>query len=285
MTCGAVPVRPAALAEIAASLRRGLVVGAATLAIVLPSAVQSGRIGNDTALAYGFPTAQPAFATAARYADFGAATPSSDARHLADWVADSRNNAGAAFVIVDKKDATVYVFDARARLRGSSPALLGAELGDGTVPGIGSRPIALVRPAERTTPAGRFVGERGHDTLGDDVVWVDYDSGVAMHRVVTTNPKEHRLERLATPTATDNRISYGCINLPVAFYDTYIRPTFAAHRAVVYVMPDVEPVRQVFGSYDVAAAHALAAGQAPPVGSGRPGKRAPSTGTLAGING
>ena len=241
-------------------------------------------MGNDTALAYSVVQPQPGSEVAGRYADFGAASPSSDARHLADWVADSRDNAGGAFVIVDKKDATVYVFDARARLRGSSPALLGAELGDGTVPGIGSRPIALVRPAERTTPAGRFVGERGHDTLGDDVVWVDYDSGVAMHRVVTTNPQEHRLERLATPTATDNRISYGCINLPVAFYDTFVRPTFAAHRAVVYVLPDVEPVQQVFGSYDVATAHGLLGRWAPAGGSGRPRLGAPSTSTLASVN-
>jgi hypothetical protein len=76
-----------------------------------------------------------------------------------------------------------------------------------------------------------------------------------MHRVLTTNPEDRRLERLATPTVDDNRISFGCINVPTAFYETYIRPTFATHRAVVYVLPEVKSVQQVFGSYDVTAAH------------------------------
>lgn len=73
-----------------------------------------------------------------------------------------------------------------------------------------------------------------------------------MHRVRATQPVERRLERLATPTVDDNRISYGCINVPVAFYETHIAPTFATRRAIVYVLPDSKPVQQVFGSYDVA---------------------------------
>ena len=79
-----------------------------------------------------------------------------------------------------------------------------------------------------------------------------------MHRVRTTNAKDRRLERLATATVDDNRISYGCINIPVSFYDIYIRPIFAARDAIVYVLPEVKTVTQVFGSYDVASAHGLA---------------------------
>jgi hypothetical protein len=193
--------------------------------------------------------------TGVDFADFGAETPSPDVRHLANWIADSRDTAGTDFVIVDKKNARVYVFDGDARLRGSSAVLLGAARGDHSVPGIGSRPLAEVLPDERTTPAGRFVAERGHNMRGEDVVWVDYDDAVSMHRVLTTNPEERRLERLATPTVADNRISYGCINVPVAFYESYIRPLFATRRAIVYVLPEVKSVQQVFGSYDVAAAH------------------------------
>jgi len=166
---------------------------------------------------------------------------------VADWIADSRDNEKSDFVIVDKKDARVYVFDADARLRGSTPVLLGSARGDDSVPGIGARPIADVRPQERTTPAGRFVAERGRNALGEDVVWVDYAAAVSMHRVRTTNPKERRLERLATQTTDDKRISYGCINVPVAFYETYIRPAFAGGPGIVYVMPDIATIRQVFG--------------------------------------
>ena len=113
-------------------------------------------------------------------------------------------------------------------------------------------------PDERTTPAGRFVSERGHNALSEDVISVDYDAAVSMHRVRTTNPAERRLERLATSTIDDKRISYGCINVPVAFYEGYIRPLFAVRAAVVYVLPEVKSVQYVFGSYDVAAAHAYA---------------------------
>ena len=234
-----------------ADLRRGITAGAVVVAVVMPSGTlhESRRMG---VLGYAAPSSPM---VGAHFADFGTESASYDARHLADWIADSRDNADQAFVILDKKFARLYVFDKAAKLRAVSSVLLGAARGDDTVPGIGSRPIAEVRPEERTTPAGRFVAERGHDAHGQDVVWVDYDAAVAMHRVVTTNLQEHRLERLASPTVADKRISYGCINLPADFYDVQIRPIFAASRAIVYVLPESKPVEQVFKSYDARAAH------------------------------
>ena len=95
------------------------------------------------------------------------------------------------------------------------------------------------------------MGERGRNARNEDVVWVDYDAAVSMHRVLTTNPGERRLERLATPTVDDNRISFGCINVPVAFYESSIRPMFAKTRALIYVLPDSLTPQQVFGSYAV----------------------------------
>jgi hypothetical protein len=107
--------------------------------------------------------------------------------------------------------------------------------------------MAQILPAERTTPAGRFVAELGRNTQGEDVVWVDYDAAVSMHRVRTKNPVERRAQRLASPTIEDNRISYGCINVPVAFYETYIQPIFAQQKAIVYVLPEIKSVNEVFG--------------------------------------
>jgi hypothetical protein len=163
--------------------------------------------------------------------------------------------AGADFILLDKRQAMLYVFDAEARLRDASPVLLGAARGDASTPGIGTRAIAEVQPHERTTPAGRFVAERGRNTLGEDVVWVDYDAAVSIHRVRATQPSERRLQRLASETIDDNRISYGCINVPVAFYETFVGPTVAQHRTIVYVLPETSPAQQLFGSYDVAARH------------------------------
>ena len=181
----------------------------------------------------------------------GAASRSEDARHLLDWIVHSNDHAGSAFVIVDKKRAAVLVFDDQARLRGHSPVLLGSAVGDDTVQGIGLRPISQVLPEERTTPAGRFAAEPGRNAAGEDVVWVDYDAAVSMHRVRTGNAAEQRAQRLATASIDDNLISYGCINVPVPFYESFIRPMFANQRAVVYVLPDLKPVQQVFGSYPV----------------------------------
>ena len=219
---------------------RSLLAACAVLVIALPITVGCGAVHAPAPIALA-------------HADYGNQVVSADARLLADWVAASRDNASAEFVIIDKKDARVYVFDARARLLASTAVLLGGAQGDDSVPGIGSRPIAEVRPEERTTPAGRFVAESGRNAGGEEVVWVDYDAAVSMHRVRATNPKERRLERLATPTPDDNRISYGCINVPVAFFDTFIHPAFAGHRALVYVLPEVKSMQQVFGVHDGAA--------------------------------
>ncbi len=233
-------------------LRRGLLAGVAIAALMLPPAAERGapRLAGARAT--------PDTQAGSRLADFGHETPGPDARRLADWIADSADNGGADFVIVDKRHAIVFVFDAQARLRGSSPVLLGAARGDDSVAGIGARPIELVQLHERTTPAGRFVAERGRNTQGEDVVWVDYDAAVSMHRVRTTHAEERRAERLATPSIDDNRISYGCINVPVAFYDTYIGPTFATRRGVVYVLPEVRSLPQVFSSYTVPNTRAIA---------------------------
>ena len=180
-------------------------------------------------------------------ANFGSVEPSKDARAVADWIARMNDSQGQMFVVIDKKSAHLYLFNAEAELQAHSPVLLGSALGDDSVPGIGDKPIDQVKPHERTTPAGRFVGEPGRNARGEDVVWVDYDAAVSMHRVVTSNAAERRLERLASPSTDDNRISYGCINVPTAFYDLHIRPAFSTHTTLVYVLPDKAPLNRFFG--------------------------------------
>jgi len=183
-------------------------------------------------------------------ADFAGEEASADARRLAQWVAYSGDHKRMNFVILDKKNAKVFVFGPDARLVGASPVLLGYAPGDDTVPGIGKRPIDQVKPEERTTPAGRFVAEPGRNALDEDVVWVDYDAAVSMHRVRATNPAEKRLERLASPTIDDNRISFGCINMPVAFFEGVVQPAFNKRYGVVYVLPEVKALNEVFAQVD-----------------------------------
>ena len=152
---------------------------------------------------------------------------------LVAWIVASGDNNSMPFVVIDKMAAVVSVYDAGGRLLGATPALVGAAIGDNSTPGIGDRELSNIPPEDRTTPAGRFVGEHGMNLRGEDVLWVDYDAAVSMHRVRATNPAERRLERLDSRSPRDNRISYGCINVPADFYDRHLRPRFTQARGVV----------------------------------------------------
>ncbi len=233
------------------------------VAVFTCSAIAASTVFAGTAVAAEAARAMGQHATArsvearAGTADFTDASLSRAARQVADWALASGDPAGLPFLIVDKRAATLYVFDANGKLAGSSAVLLGLARGDDSVPGIGERPMAQIRRGERTTPAGRFMAERGINAHGEDIMWIDYDAAVSMHRVRATNPKERRLERLRTSTIEDNRISYGCINVPSRFYDRHVVPAFAAGRAVVYVLPETRPWREQFG---LGATRARAAG-------------------------
>ena len=239
------PAAPrAAKSDMAQDIRHGVLLGAALLVLLMPPGAMAPRQGSLHAGG----TVSAAPARAATVPEFGNTEPSNDTRVLAHWIARTGDNAGMPFVLIDKRAARLYVFDAHARVQDTTPVLLGSAPGDDSVPGIGDRPIADVRPEERTTPAGRFLGRFGRTLTGEDVVWVDYDAAVSMHRVrPTLQPKEKRAERLDSATIDDNRISYGCINVPAAFYDTHIRPVFSTLPAVVYVLPDHKSLQQVFG--------------------------------------
>jgi hypothetical protein len=182
---------------------------------------------------------------------FESENASPDAHQIADWIVDSGDNHKLPFVIVDKKDARVFVFFADGRLRGAAPALLGLAVGDDSVPGIGNRKLATIRPDERTTPAGRFVAATDRNLHGGEILWVDYDAAISLHPVITSNPKERRAERLASPTPLDNRISYGCINVPVDFFKRVVSPAFSGTNGIVYILPETRSIEKVFASYDV----------------------------------
>lgn len=170
-------------------------------------------------------------------------------RRVADWVVDSADNRGLPFVIVDKTEAKVFVFDKDGRVLGAAWALVGLAHGDDSVPGIGTMPLAQIKPEMRTTPAGRFVTSLGHDLGKADVLWVDYKDAISLHRVINTNPAEKRLKRIMSPLPADHRISYGCINVPAKFFDNVVDPAFKGTRGITYVLPEVKGLRAVFPNY------------------------------------
>lgn len=181
--------------------------------------------------------------------DTGATSASEAVVQLADWVIASRDNKGLAFVIIDKVSAELFLFNSNGELMGAAPALLGLARGDDSVPGIGDRPLATITPEERTTPAGRFVASFGSTATDSNVLWVEYDTSVSLHPVVTTNVQEQRLQRLESPTVDDNRITYGCINVPTEFYQHVVLPAFTGSKGVIYVLPETRPIETAIQNF------------------------------------
>ena len=204
-------------------------------------------------------------ADGAKRANFSSERSSPEAKHVADWVVHSGDNRAGEnradddrrlpFVILDKTDARIYAFDVQGNLLAAAPALLGLGIGDTSFDGIGERKLSTIRAADRTTPAGRFVGFIGkafveNPKKAEDVLWVDYPGAVSIHRVVKS---VNRLLRMASPTPLDNRVSFGCINVPVKFFKDVLLPAFKGTKSIIYVLPETKSAREVFSSYDVPA--------------------------------
>lgn len=175
-----------------------------------------------------------------------AAAIPTDAQIIMDWVLASRDNNGRPYMVIDKRAAEVFVFDASGQLAGKTPALIGSAKGDESAPGIGERELRNIPPSERTTPAGRFVAKFGPAAGRQEVLWVDWTTAVSLHPVVTGNRRERRLQRLASPTPEDNRITYGCINVPAGFYREVVAPLLEETEAIVYILPEERTLAEVF---------------------------------------
>lgn len=171
---------------------------------------------------------------------------SEEATRVADWVVSAKDNGSLPYIIIDKKAAALFLFNARGKPLGKVAVLTGIAIGDEATPGIGSKNLSEIGPAERTTPAGRFLAKYGLAVERQKVLWVDYATSVALHPIPKGNRKERRRERLLSPTAEDNRITFGCINVPIAFYTKTVRPLFRKKGGIVYVLPDTKPLEDVF---------------------------------------
>lgn len=167
-------------------------------------------------------------------------------QRLKSWVLGTDDNQGLPFVIIDKVNAHVFVYRHDGHLLGATPVLLGLARGDIAPPGIGDRPLSTITPDERITPSGRFVASLGRNLTEGSVLWIDYDGALSLHPVVRGRPVDRRQERLASPTSDDNRISYGCVNVPIPFYQEVIATTFRGTVGIVYITPERLPIAEVF---------------------------------------
>jgi hypothetical protein len=176
-------------------------------------------------------------------------TQSAATMRVADWVAASGDNGSLPYIIIDKPNASLFLFDAKGKALGKVPVLIGVAIGDEASPGIGSKNLAEIGPAEKTTPAGRFLAKYGLAAGKQKVLWVDYATSVALHPIPPgASKKEHRRQRMLSPTSDDNRITFGCINVPDSFYSKSVRPLFQKKGGYVYILPDTKPIEAVFPS-------------------------------------
>jgi hypothetical protein len=216
------------------------------VAFALMSAAPLLALDTDTAYAQ-----TAATAGAPKRADFRGTSVGADVQHIADWAVHSRDHKGMPFIIVDKVSAQAFAFDANGVLVRSTPVLIGLGIGDVFPPGVAELNMYETKPSQRITPAGRFFAEEDRNLKGQRVLWVDYDASIAIHRLSPKKTKQRRHERMASPDPAEHRITYGCINVPPAFYDQVVHPLFGRKGGMVYVLPESTPLKSVFRSYDV----------------------------------
>ena len=169
------------------------------------------------------------------------------------WVVRQGDHRGRPFAIVDKKRAQLHVFEPSGAMVGATQVLIGLTAGDrDAVPNFGNRSVASLAAHERTTPAGRFDSEPGHNDKGEAIVWFDYDAALAIHRLRPAPAHERRPQRMASADAAERRITYGCVVVPVAFYQDVIAPTLGRRRGVVYVLPEQGSLEAMLRGAEVA---------------------------------
>lgn len=151
---------------------------------------------------------------------------------------------GLPWAVIDKTRAELRVFHADGALAGQTPVLLGADLGDHSVAGVGERTQSgLLRPGDRTTPSGRFVSRPGYNDHGEAVVWVDYDAAFAIHRLRRGPLQASRQERLGSADPLRRRVSAGCVVVPEVFFDRVVVPLLGRGPAIVVILPEETSTR------------------------------------------
>ena len=113
-----------------------------------------------------------------------------------------------------------------------------------------SAPPAMIRqtwPAAHVSPPPLQVTVSPQAPVStNQVPWVHW----AMLRPAPAH--ERRPQRMASSDPAERRITYGCIVVPVAFYEDVIAPTLGRRRGVVYVLPEHGPMQALLGSADLA---------------------------------
>lgn len=153
-----------------------------------------------------------------------------------NWVVANKDHGGKEFVVADKENGKILVVSPEGKVLDSQSAIFGKNKGDSNAFG--------------NTPSGRFQLQKvdtkkltstDRRVFGDSVLdLTDKETGqkarstdgriIAMHRVVNLPERKAALD---SASASDNFLSHGCINIPIAFYNKAVDKLDGA---MVYVL-------------------------------------------------
>ena len=147
---------------------------------------------------------------------------------------------GKWFMVADKPNGMLHIFKEDGSHALSDPTLYGKDTGDVLAA------VSSLEGGAKVTPAGTFTLKARPSTYagGQELILVeskDYTGYIAIHAADTSTPSENRLGRLDTPSAADNRVSYGCINTKHDTFINEIAPNIAnLDGGMVFVVPDAQ---------------------------------------------
>ena len=152
-------------------------------------------------------------------------------------------------MVADKPNGMLHIFKEDGSHALSDPTLYGKDTGDVM------ETVSSLKGGAKITPAGKFTLKARASTYagGQELILVeskDYTGYIAIHAADTSDASENRLGRLDTPTAADNRVSYGCINTKHDTFINEIAPNIAnLDGGMVFVVPDAqEQAAQMFAA-------------------------------------
>jgi hypothetical protein len=167
-------------------------------------------------------------------------------------MANAAQKSGKGFIIADKPNGMIHLFNADGSLLAQDTALYGKDVGDSIA---GQK--ASLEGGPKVTPAGQFelgimpsndyAGGFGLTLQGTDQPLTSpenlakkrFNSTVAVHAAYLGDVNERRLDRLASKSAKDNRISYGCINTSHDLFINKIKPNAKSFDGgMIFVLPD-----------------------------------------------
>lgn len=174
---------------------------------------------------------------------------SEEVQKTVSWVKKNKDNRKLPYAIIDKKNAHIFVFDAKSKIVDHGPVLLGIAKSDKIDPKTLNARLSSIGKKDRVTPSGRYVSVFGPDHRGKDVLWVDTKYAVGLHPVANV-PGQRRKTRLNSTTSADNRITWGCINVSKPLFKNVLTPLFKPKAGIVYILPEAAPIEQLLASKD-----------------------------------